>query len=390
MREGLLDYLSTSFSDKKVAARVISWMREVTMTGRSRQIVLVVASVVAVAFVSWLIFIAFDGATIDKRMSTLNPLSDQAQSYHDVYVLVWWLSGAVFVVIMAATLILSILYRERPGVEPRRDIHGNTRLEILWTIIPIVIVLIMVVPTFEAVLSVEGDAEEGALEVTATGHQWWFEFTYHDSDGNELFRTANEMHVPVEKAVNVSLVSNDVIHAFWVPALFGKKDMMPGHNNRLWFKSKPGTEGMHYGQCVEYCGDSHANMRFRIFVESAADYDAWVANQIAKAKWSDDELVSAGREVFVAKACNSCHQVEYSKSDAPDWLIPPTVAAIGPNLSHLASRTTIASALLDRDESSLRAWLKNPPAIKPGSRMPNLELTDDEITKLIAMLDSLE
>ena len=194
------------------------------MTGRSRQIVLVVASVVAVAFVSWLIFIAFDGATIDKRMSTLNPLSDQAQSYHDVYVLVWWLSGAVFVVIMAATLILSILYRERPGVEPRRDIHGNTRLEILWTIIPIVIVLIMVVPTFEAVLSVEGDAEEGALEVTATGHQWWFEFTYHDSDGNELFRTANEMHVPVEKAVNVSLVSNDVIHAFWVPALFGKKE----------------------------------------------------------------------------------------------------------------------------------------------------------------------
>ena len=137
LREGLLDYLSTSFSDKKVAARVISWMREVTMTGRSRQIVLVVASVVAVAFVSWLIFIAFDGATIDKRMSTLNPLSDQAQSYHDVYVLVWWLSGAVFVVIMAATLILSILYRERPGVEPRRDIHGNTRLEILWTIIPI-------------------------------------------------------------------------------------------------------------------------------------------------------------------------------------------------------------------------------------------------------------
>ncbi len=281
------------------------------MTARSRQIVIAVASVVAVAFVSWLIFIAFDGAAVDKRLSTLNPLSDQTQLYHDVYVLVWWLSGIVFIVIMAATLILSVLYRERPGVESRREIR---------TIIPIVIVLIIVVPTFGAVLSVERDAEEGALEVTATGHQWWFEFTYHDSDGNELFRTANEMHVPVEQAVNVSLVSDDVIHAFWVPALFGKKDMVPGHNNRLWFKSKPGTEGMHYGQCVEYCGDSHANMRFRVFVESRADYDAWVTNQIATAKWSDDELVDAGREVFMAKACNSCHQIEYSKSDAPDWV----------------------------------------------------------------------
>ena len=360
------------------------------MTSRSRQIVTITGSLILVAFVTWLLFIAFDESAVDNRMSTLNPLSWQTQRYHDVYELVWWLSGAVFVAIMAATLILSILYRERPGNEPRRDIHGNTRLEILWTIIPIIIVLIMVVPTFSAVIAVEADADEGALEGTATGHQWWFEFTYHDEDGNEMFRTANEMHVPVGRAVNVSLQSNDVIHAFWVPALFGKKDMMPGHNNRLWFTPNSGTEGMHYGQCVEYCGDSHANMRFRIFVDSQEGYDQWVANQMSDAAWSNDELVQAGRELFVAKGCNSCHQVAYSKDDAPDWLIPPRVAAIGPNLSHIASRTTIASALLDRDEASMREWLANPPAVKPGSRMPNLELTEDEITKLIAMLDSLE
>ena len=132
------------------------------MTSRSRQIVTIAGSLILVAFVTWLLFIAFDESAVDNRMSTLNPLSWQAQRYHDVYELVWWLSGAVFVAIMAATLILSILYRERPGNEPRRDIHGNTRLEILWTIIPIIIVLIMVVPTFSAVIAVEADADEGA------------------------------------------------------------------------------------------------------------------------------------------------------------------------------------------------------------------------------------
>ena len=322
-------------------------------------------------------------------MDSLSPAGPYARTIDDLFWLTFWIAVGVFFIVQGALVFAVFYFRDMPGKPEPKQIHGNNILELTWTIIPVLILAAIAVPTVRTVFDLAREPEN-ALKVEVIGHQWWFEFTYHDEDGNEMFRTANEMHVPVGRAVNVSLQSNDVIHAFWVPALFGKKDMMPGHNNRLWFTPNAGTEGMHYGQCVEYCGDSHANMRFRIFVDSEEDYDQWVANQMSDASWSNDELVQAGRELFVAKGCNSCHQVAYSKDDAPDWLIPPTVAAIGPNLSHLASRTTIASALLDRDEASMREWLANPPAVKPGSRMPNLELTEGEITKLIAMLDSLE
>src|SRR5690606_18489268 len=154
---------------------------------------------------------------------------------------------------------------ERPGREARQ-IHGNTRLEVVWTILPVVVLAAIAAPTFNTIRDITGAAPDGALEVVATGHQWWFEFEYPEQG----FITANEMHIPVGRAVDITLLSNDVIHSFWVPRLMGKVDMVPGHANRLWFT--PEEPGVYLGQCAEFCGLSHANMRFRVVVHSEEDF----------------------------------------------------------------------------------------------------------------------
>jgi len=319
-----------------------------------------------------LLVVALATACTDP-MSTIDPKSDNTRRVQDLYVLVFWAATIVFVGVMAAALIFSFMYRERPG-RTAQQIHGNTRLEIVWTLIPVVILAVIAVPTFDTVIKTTGDAPEGALEVIATGHQWWFEFEYPELG----VTTANEMHVPVGRAVNVKLRSVDVIHSFWVPQLTGKTDMVPGHDNRLWFT--PEVEGEFRAQCAEFCGTSHANMRFRVFVRSQGDFEAWVANQKKDRVAPTADLAKQGEQVFLTGACVGCHVVRGTAA----------AARVGPELTHVGERTTIASALLDNTPENMARWLRNPPAAKPGSKMPNLNLTEDQIQKLVAYLESLK
>ncbi|MDA0352280.1 MAG: cytochrome c oxidase subunit II [Chloroflexi bacterium] len=341
------------------------------MRPSARAISLTIISLVSVLVVSYLIWLGWDATTSDPQ-TTLSPLSDNAVAVNDVYTLITILAGIVMVGILTLTLAFAVVFRERPGREAQQ-FHGNPRLEVFWTLIPVIIVVAIAVPSFSVIIDTTGDAPDESLEVVASGHQWWFEFSYPDLG----ITTANELHIPVNTPINVELRSVDVIHSFWVPQLSGKVDMVPGHNNKLWFT--PNTTGEYLGQCAEFCGTSHANMRFRVFVQTQAEFDAWAASQSADAAPAEGDLAVAGEKIATS-TCAACHTIRGTTA----------AGTIGPDLTHVGSRTTIASGILENSEADLRAWLADPLAEKPGSKMPNLNLSTEQIDQLVAYLQGLD
>ena len=335
--------------------------------------------------------------------STIDPKSDATQTVQNVYVVVFWLATVVFVGVLGATLVLSIWFRERPG-RVANQIHGNTRLEIVWTLLPVVILVAIFVPTVTAIADLEPDADnlpEGAIRVEAIGHQWWFEFRYTDLG----IVTANEMRVPVDRPVYVALRSEDVIHSFWIPKLVGKVDMVPGREHAVLFTPNEVRDEAYLGQCVEFCGTSHANMRFRVFVDEQADFDAWVEAQLAPPVAAEvlSELAQEGAALFQnpilalgVTPCVGCHTVKGT----------PAVGLIGPDLTHVASRSTLFAGIRDgfassedpdRVERELQRWISNPDDIKPGvtvrqNGMPawGEHLTNEQITAITAYLRELK
>ena len=338
----------------------------------------IIGSLVLVGVVTVLIYLAFAESfdAVRQPMTTFVPKSDQANLIHGVYQFVFILAAAVFVFIMALTLVFSIMYRERPG-QVARQFHGNSRLEVIWTLVPVLIVVAIAVPTYSAMASITKPAPENALKVIAIGHQWWWEFRYPELG----ITTANELHLPVDRPVSVTLESKDVIHSFWVPALSGKVDNMPGHDTHLWFTPNEARAEPYLGQCAEFCGLSHANMRFRVFVNTTAQFDTWAASNKADRVTPSVALAQAGEQQFVASGCIGCHTVRGQASAA---------GVIGPDLTHVGSRTTIASGTLDHTPENLRKWLANPPGVKPGSLMPNLNLSPEALDKLVAYLEGLK
>jgi cytochrome c oxidase subunit II len=337
----------------------------------ARAITLTVVSLIAVLILTAVLWAMF-ASSADHVQTTVNPKSENAIRIQDVYTIVWILAGIVMVAVLTLTLAFSFIFRERPGGQATQ-IHGNPKLEVVWTLIPVIIVILMAIPSFQVIVDTTGDSPDGALEIVATGYQWWFEFEYPD----EGVVTANELHIPVGRTVNIELRSDDVIHSFWVPQLAGKVDMVPGHNNRLWFT--PDTPGEYYGQCAEFCGISHANMRFRVVVESEADYAKWVAAQVADAQPAVGALAEAGEQIATT-TCAACHTIRGTNA----------AGIIGPDLTHVGSRGLIASGIIDNDADGLAKWLANPPEVKPGSKMPNLNLNDQQIEQLVAYLQGLK
>ena len=303
-------------------------------------------------------------------------MSDNTQNIHAVYEIVFWLAAIVFVFILILTLAFTLMFREKEGVTAQQ-FHGNSKLEVVLLAVPVLIVVAMMVPSFKAIAQNTADPPEGALEVIAIGHQWWFEFQYPELG----LTTANELHVPVGRAVSIKLKSADVIHSFWVPQLVGKIDMMPGHENHLWFTPDTASDDPYFAQCAEFCGASHANMRFRVFVDTVPKFDAWSKATAAEAAKPTTDIAKAGEQQFALSGCIGCHAVNGN---------PLAQGKVGPNLTHVGSRTTIASGILHNDTDGMHKWLSNPPAVKPGSKMPNLGLNDDQIQKLTGYLQSLK
>ena len=307
--------------------------------------------------------------------STLKPKGPVARTIDHLINPVFVVAALVFVLVEGLAVYLVIKYKHRDDAPEPVQIHGNTRLEITWTAIPAAILLAISIPTIRTIFDLSHKPKD-AINVTIIGHQFWWEMRYTDYG----FSTANELHMPVGRPVELTLKGDptDVIHSFWIPPLGGKTDVIPGRTNHMHYTAdNPGT---YLGQCTEYCGLSHANMRARAIAQPPDEFDAWVAGQKAPPKaptaGTDAE---AGMALFTSKGCAGCHTIEGLST-----------GAVGPNLTHIATRTTFAGSIFDFTPGNLRTWLKDPPAAKPGSKMPNLGLSQDEITTLIAYLESLQ
>ncbi len=325
-------------------------------------------------------FLAIFVAACSDGMTTTDPQSDFTETVHGVYVIVTILAAIVFVGVLALVLIFAIAFRERPGREARQ-FHGSTRLEIVWTIIPVAIVAIIAVPTFFAIADTTDPPPDNAIMIEVTGHQWWFEFNYA---GEDLI-TANEIHIPTGQPVAFQLESDDVIHSFWVPQLVGKVDLVPGHTNDVWFTANDDAarSEAYLGQCAEFCGLSHANMRFRVFVDTPDDYRAWIAAQKADRTAPSTDALIGGEELFLAGACIGCHTVNGTAA----------AGRIGPDLSHFGGRETLAAGMMENSRENLIAWISNPESEKPGVvLMPAFEnqMTPEQIESVADYLLSLQ
>jgi cytochrome c oxidase subunit 2 len=310
--------------------------------------------------------------------STLHPAADMSESIDGLYrqIVVW--ATVVFVVVQAVLVIALVKFRRRPGQPDPKQVYGNTFAEVTWTLAPAVILVFIAVPTIQTIFKVSGRASPDALQVEVIGHQWWWEFRYPELG----VVTANELHLPQGREAALAITSVDVIHSFWAPKLHGKRDAQPGRTTRLVFT--PDSIGTFLGQCAEFCGESHANMRLRVVVDAPADFEAWAARQAQPtAVDSGVALEVAGLEAFRKirdpgnHTCIACHTVAGVSG-----------GVAGPNLTHIGSRQTIAGGILPNDSAGLVRWLKDPPGEKPGSLMPKIALSDQEIAALVAYFRS--
>jgi cytochrome c oxidase subunit 2 len=309
-----------------------------------------------------------------------------------------WMIFAVATVIwllVTGWLVVSIIrFRARPGLPPARQLAGNTKVEILWTIAPSVVLFIILGITISTMFAIASPPQPTTLTVVAVGHQWWWEFDYPKQPGIDTpFVTADEMHIPVGTNVNIELYSNNVIHSFWVPELGGKTDVIPGHDNTMWLKAD--TAGNYRGECTEYCGAQHAHMDYVVMAESASDFSAWAANQQTLAAEPTTDAQTAGQKLFVSAGCSGCHVI-MGVNAQPDKPMPPL---IGPNLTHFGSRTLIAGGVLDNNPTNLAEWILHAQDVKPAVDMPSFDgtygptypgLTQAQVSDLVAYLESLQ
>jgi cytochrome c oxidase subunit 2 len=308
-----------------------------------------------------------------------DPVSTPAQAIVELSWLVLWICAGIFVIVAGLLTYTIIRFRRRRAdTEEPPQVYGSTQIELAWTVIPlltVVVLFLVTARTIRAVQSVVPPAD--ALQVTIVGHQWWWEIRYPALG----IVTANELHVPVSNQARrqptfLKLESVDVVHSFWVPRLAGKMDVIPNHDNLMWIE--PHEAGTYLGQCAEYCGTQHANMLLRVVVHPPGDFERWVAAQ--QQPPVRDPSVHAGRELFQATACVHCHTVRDTVANG----------TFGPDLSHLMSRATLGAGVVDNTPHNLQAWMQNPQHLKPGNLMPDMKLTPQELAHLVAYLATLK
>ena len=322
----------------------------------------------------------------DQPLTTFEPAGPFAEQIDNLFWPVFWIAVAVFILVQGAILVAVFMFRDRDGSKEAKQLHGSPKLEIAWTIVPALILAGIAVPTTAAVFELT-ECDPDAIEIQVIGHQWWFEYHYPEAE----IDTANIMVIPAGQEVCAVMTSDDVLHNFWIPALNGKRYLVPGQTTLLRLQAD--EPGEYWGHCAEFCGLSHSLMRARVHAVEPAEYEAWLAEQQTAAVTpveGTDEY--EGFEVFGAKGCIQCHTVRFEDDSASN--IIERASFNGPDLTHFASRNVFAGAILpeegqSRDEA-LKDWLADPPYIKPGSFMPDLALTEAEIDALIVWLETLE
>jgi cytochrome c oxidase subunit II len=377
--------------------------------------------------------------------STLVPHSDFGREIDFLWNRLLLLGTIVFVLVEGALIFIVIKYRRRDNQPTPPQTHGSTMLEITWTLIPAVILVFIAVPTVRTIFITQAQAAPGSLSIEVTGHQWWWEFKYPEYG----VTTANEIYLPIGRTVNFRLRSADVIHSFWTPQLGGKRDVITNRTNYIWYTPDSSTASSVWnGFCAEYCGASHANMRFRVFTVTPAQFASWVAGQKMPARFGavataaptggpnppalegpasgyifprekiPDYAVphapippglkftpgltgnaARGKQVFSGAACIGCHSIAGN---------PVAMGVTGPNLTHVGSRSTLAAGRFPNAAAYMALWIKNARAMKPEVIMPTLGLdeydpvlkakvtaatgglTDQQIADIVAYLTALK
>src|ERR1700691_5722746 len=321
------------------------------------------------------------GVQVDSPRSPniFRPESTPADSIFHLALLVLAITGLIFLLVFSLIVYSIVKYRRREGGDHSEppQVYGSNQVELAWTVIPVLIVLVLFLATARVIHSVQ-DAPEPpiSMRVTAIGHQFWWEFRYPRLG----IVTANELHVPVSDPSRptptfLTLLSADTDHSFWVPRLAGKTDLVPNRVNKMWID--PHEVGVYVGQCAQYCGMQHAKMLLRVYVDSKEQFAQWVQEErkLAVSNGEADE----GRRIFETTACINCHTVSGTVADG----------RFGPDLTHLMSRDTIASGAAPNTREQLKMWIQNPDSIKPGSLMPAMKLDEKDLDALTAYLVTL-
>jgi cytochrome c oxidase subunit II len=308
-----------------------------------------------------------------------SPRSTPAEEIHHLSLFVLAICAAIFITVFSLLVYAVVKFRRREDDDGREppQIYGSNQVELAWTVIPVLVVVVLFFAAARVIHAVE-DAKmpPGATEVVAVGHQFWWEFRY-PAQG---FVTANELHVPVSDRArptptHITLMSADTDHSFWVPQLAGKTDLIPNRVNSMWID--PHETGTFVGQCAQYCGTQHAKMLLRVVVESPDDFEKWAANE--KNPAAQVEAVANGRKIFESTACVNCHTVEGTNARG----------TFGPDLTHLMSRATIAAGAAENTRENLHSWVKDPGTIKPGCLMPAMQMSDQDVDAVTAYLMTL-
>ena len=377
----------------------------------------------------------FSACGEEHLQSTINPVTDYGEVTQSLYVQVFWWTMIILVVVWALMAYILVRFREKPGQGRPKPIHGHMGLEVAWTVAPAIIVVAIVIPTIKGVFQVQRPPDGDALVVEVTGKRYWWSFHYPELG----VTTANELHLPVGRPVSLRLESGDVIHSFWVPKLGGKRDVNPvravpegEEAKRNWMHFTIGEEGVFWGQCAEFCGEAHSLMGIRVVAQSEEDFQVWVSDWRTTAPTAtapeeaaapggtasgsdtldtagpaigqdpapqagaatEDPLVARGRQVFFRESyCVLCHNIEGTQA----------AGVIGPNLTRIGRRSTIAAGVLENTPENLALWIKDPRSVKPGVQMPGAQydvtyegltfpptnLNDEQIQALAAYLSSM-
>jgi len=366
-----------------------------------------------VAFVLPLLVLVASACSPEHYPQTaLRPLSDYAKIGDDIQTTTFKWALGVFILVEGALVYAIFRFRGKPDDPEPRQVHGNTVIEIIWTVIPALILAAIAVPTVRGIFETNVTPKGDLLKVEVIGHQWWWEFRYPDLN----LTTANEVHIPVGQTVSFHMSTADVVHSFWPPRFAGKRDVFPNRETRMWFKAE--QAGEYPGQCAEFCGIEHGRMAFRVKAQTPEEFQAWVAHmqtlgpkqQAATAADSvqtasagaglqaaqepakpgaakdsaatpqaapADPAYAAGEKLFTAKGCVGCHSMQ--AVNAPKGMI-------GPNLANVGARSYIGAGSFQNTDENLSRWIQNPQAMKQGVLMPNLGVTPDEAKSLVAFL----
>ena len=352
------------------------------------------------------------GPEVPQGFSTINPQNEKTEDIQNLYKIIFWASLVVFIGVQVAIGYTALRFRRRNADRPEQ-VHGSRKLEIAWTIIPAVILLVLFIPTAQTIFDHANDevvasASPDSVFVDVIGKQWWWEISYPDIPANPddpesgPIVTGNEVILPVGANVVFTLYSNNVIHSFWVPQLSGKTDVMPGHDNKLQFVAE--RPGVYWGECAEFCGGSHAWMRFKVKVLPQEEFDAWVdAWRSPPATDGNPETADVMEAPAAFGACLACHNISGTNAQVaqagieanPGYVDPLTQEPIpgpGPNLTLLGCRDTIGAGILENTPENMETWLKRTDEVKEGVYMPNYYkqgLTDEQVAELVEYLESL-